>query len=396
MTPTPQMLNWLCRYAPVSALALDEAGRLQTSLLDVGSGPHGLACAAPGVEFVGMDMDFPLPATPAMVAIRNEPGPFPFADAAFGTVVSLDVLEHVPPADRRDVVLEMTRVSAHRVIVACPSSEMAALDNLVRGMFRGAGQPVPGWLSEHDENGLPTPEEIDAICAPPAGFARRDLELPNGLLSTMATIADFLGHTAARASAEATHAAADWVNLFQTASFGDSWRKGYVLERVSPVEPLVDLRDLEATTVAALRCQACRAPFDRPEPDLLVCTGCGQHAPRNAQRAFDLRAGAPPAVRRTFWCEPTWRVESLAPLLHRFADLGDPSATLVLRAEPGTITGEEALALAGQALGGRSLPEQVDVVILADELTPERVRELRAGAMVMAEHELDRLPAQAA
>lgn len=361
------MLNWLCRYALATAVVLDDDRELSTSLLDVGSGPHGFACAKPNAPFVGMDMAFPLPAAPSMLAVRNSPGRMPFADASFDTVISLDVLEHVPPGERSAFVAEMARVAARRVVVACPSSEMAAIDDLVRTTFLRSGLPVPGWLSEHDEFGLPTPAEIAEHCTPPEGFSSRPLRVPNGLFSTMASLADFVPETAAHAVVEATENSSRWIELFESAAFGDSWRKAYVLERTELATPLVEFAALEETALTALRCPRCAAAHERLGPSLLRCVACGRLAPRDTMNAWDVRTEA-----RSLWCEPAWQPEALAPLLHGFADLDDPKASLVLHARPGAIATEEALACAGLALSGRALPDHIDVAISADPMTAEQ------------------------
>src|SRR5579875_2629151 len=114
------MLNWLTRYAPVAAeLRLDGSGRLLESVLDVGCGPHGLSIVAPEATFAGIDVMFGEPVAAHMVALCARPGPLPFADRAFDTVVCLDVVEHVAPGERAGFVAELARVAAHRVLVAC-------------------------------------------------------------------------------------------------------------------------------------------------------------------------------------------------------------------------------------------------------------------------------------
>lgn len=366
MAAATQMLNWLCRYALATPVVLDERRELSASLLDAGSGPHGFACVEPGSPFVGMDMNFPLPAGPSMLAVRNGPGRLPFADASFDTVISLDVLEHVPPGDRTAFVAELARVSANRVVVACPSSEMGPIDDLVREVFLRSGQEVPGWLSEHDEFGLPTPAEIADCCAAREGFTSRPLPVPNGLFSTMASLADFVPEVTPHATLEATANTRQWVELFENASFGDSWRKAYLLERRKPTEPRVDHADLEPTVLDALRCQACGSGLERLGPALLRCGGCAHLVAQDTMRAWDVRPGS-----TSFWCRPQWQPDALAPLLHSFADLDPRDTSLHLHAPPGSIPAEDALACAAAAMGGRDLPDHVDVVIVTDSPQPE-------------------------
>jgi hypothetical protein len=183
----------------------------------------------------------------------------------------------------------------------------------------------------------------------------------------MATVADFLPETATQAIFEATETSNRWIELFEGAAFGDSWRKAYVLERTERATPLVDFAALAETALAALRCPRCADAHERLGPSLLRCVACGRLAPRDTMKAWDVRADA-----RTLWCEPAWQPEALAPLLHGFADLDDPDASLVLHAPPGAIAAEDALAYAGAALGGRVLPERIDIAISPDAMTAEK------------------------
>src|SRR6476659_4844077 len=103
------MLNWLTRYTPAALAVLDDVG----SILDVGCGPHGLACIAPEVPFVGADVAFERAPAPPIVAVTLRPGPLlPFPDDPFDTVLCLDVLEHIARPERAPFLHELARVAA--------------------------------------------------------------------------------------------------------------------------------------------------------------------------------------------------------------------------------------------------------------------------------------------
>ncbi len=283
------MLNWLTRYAFVAAeLSFDQAGGLRESVLDVGCGPHGLSIVAPSAGFAGVDVLFPDVIAPSMVGFRSEPGPLPFADGAFETVVCLDVLEHVPRIDRASFVAELTRVAARRVLIACPSSEGRWIDDLVRGMYAQRGLAAPVWLDEHDEHGEPTPDEIAEFCSAPSGFQARELQMTNGLLSTLAVVADMLPELADRAAAEFRDEREGWLELFGTARFGDCFRKGYAIERVEAREALVESGDLPGSAVAAACCPGCGRFELRLQANEIRCGGCARAITRDTSGAVDL------------------------------------------------------------------------------------------------------------
>jgi SAM-dependent methyltransferase len=225
------MLNWLTRYTPAALAALHDAG----SILDVGCGPHGLACIAPDVPFVGADVAFDGEPAPSMVAVVLEPGPeLPFPDDAFDTVLCLDVLEHVPPAQRAPFLRELARVAARRVVLACPTEGAQPLDDLLRARL---GTPQPSWLVEHGECGLPTHDELAellAACFETDGFAATALEMPNDLLCSMIVLADCDPAVAPAAAAAFRRHGAEWAALLAGATFGGSFRAGWVLERTAP------------------------------------------------------------------------------------------------------------------------------------------------------------------
>lgn len=146
------------RYdAPVAALAASGAKRV----LEVGSGSGGLAEYADVPFLVGADYDFAATSDRAgggLVPVRASATALPFGDAAFDLVVSMDMLEHLHPADRATAVREMLRVAKPGALVVCgaPAGRAAEwadrwLDTLHRKRF-GASHP---WVGEHIEYGLP-------------------------------------------------------------------------------------------------------------------------------------------------------------------------------------------------------------------------------------------------
>lgn len=267
------MLNWINRYAPVARLVLDEDGRLPVSLLDVGSGSVGFACVGADEPFVGLDVDFRGPLAAAMIPVRSRPGPLPFADAAFDTVISLDVLEHVPPPERRGFVAEIARVAARRAVVVCPCDEAAPLDEMLRRMYARRGEASPEWLWEHAEHGLPTRAAVADACAGVAGFRASPVAMPNGLVSLMAVVADTDPELAPLARDEVAGRAGLWADLFCLSADHGGYRVGWLLEREEPTPARVRREALLQTTLAALRCP---------------CGGC-EAAPRaDALGAIDL------------------------------------------------------------------------------------------------------------
>ena len=263
------MLNWITRYAPVAALVLDNAGQLDGSLLDVGSGSVGFACVGGPEPFVGVDIDFWGPPAPSMLAIRSRPGRLPFVDAAFDTVISLDALEHVPSGERAGFVAEIGRVAARRAIVACPCDDAAALDEMLRRMYQRRGESEPDWLSEHAEHGLPTRRAVADACGSIEGFRSTELPMPNGLLSLLAVIADTDPEVAPLAAAEAARRPRMWSDLFNASADSASFRVGWVLERERPVQGRVRPERLAETTLGALCCPTCGACEPTPARDPL-------------------------------------------------------------------------------------------------------------------------------
>lgn len=325
------MLNWLARYAPAVA-ALEEAGPLG-SVLDVGCGRHGLACVRPEQPFVGLEILFTGDPVPTMVAFEADPGPLPFVDASFDTVICLDALEHIPPADRAGFVAELARVTAGRLLISCPTDAARPLDDLMRRHFAERGASEPSWLGEHEACGLPSAEEIEGLVTALDGFAARRVPMANGLLSTLTVVADMYPDFAADAAREIRQHAAEWTSLLAAARFGPSFRDGWLLERAPAVPAAVDADDLEHSAEAALQ-----AP--------------GAVRRRTAGAAARALPAIDTPARRRLWLSPDWHrpdswLGALSAYLHHAP--ADSSTCLCLDATGGDASVELVTALVSAA-----------------------------------------------
>src|SRR5262245_3299252 len=98
--------------------------------------------------------------------VQIEPDkPLPFESGSFDAVAALEVLEHVP-RDRREFFLaDCLRIARRGAVFTCPNGTpaVAAAEKLAAIAYHQRhGQPHP-FLSEHDEFGLPSEEEVRAI-----------------------------------------------------------------------------------------------------------------------------------------------------------------------------------------------------------------------------------------
>lgn len=264
----------MARYAPVKTVLDRLGGADSLSILDVGCGPVGLSCVAPTARFAGCDVAFPTTPPSTMVAVQTTPGSLPFLDRSFDVVVCLDVLEHIPPDDRRAFVADVARVAAGQVLIAAPSDECLWIDDYMRSEYELHGHGRPDWLNEHIEFGLPTVAEIDAYVTDLAGMTARPWAAVNGWLAALIAFGDVLPVLGGVAAMEWDAQAPRWLELLQAAEFGDSFRKGFSLERDEPSTALVERGTPVASVVAAVRCEDCRETFMLADARSAVCRGC--------------------------------------------------------------------------------------------------------------------------
>lgn len=169
-------------------------------ILDVGAGSNGPTFAAAlGARYHALDLSRSYKSRSHLDrdAIRHhvdlEEGKLPFEDGEFGTVMCLDVIEHVDAAHA--VYRELFRVASNRVIVSLPNNwphfvwSLLAGKNITHTAGYGiAGEPkVAGQRHKHFFN---LEEAVDFLLgAAPAGFACARLAFrcehgSDGVLST--------------------------------------------------------------------------------------------------------------------------------------------------------------------------------------------------------------------
>jgi SAM-dependent methyltransferase len=173
---TPWTVDPALRYAYVID-QLRDVWRDDLAIAEIGSGAAGIT------EFVehrvtGVDSAFERTAEKANAWLERVEGSatdLPFADASYDVVLTLEMVEHLPPEAREPAFAEMLRVlrPGGRLIATFPAGETAVrLDRWLNDAYRRRNGSDHPWVIEHLENGLPDPHEIASMVAPRARRVR--------------------------------------------------------------------------------------------------------------------------------------------------------------------------------------------------------------------------------
>jgi len=155
--------NWnldaALRYLPV-AEHLTRSGAQQ--VLDVGSGGAGLSLYW-GRRTIALDVSLPHALQGSLIRpVLGTATTLPFRDRSIEVIVSCDVLEHIPRADRLEALSEMLRVARRQVIRAAPCGRLAQqAEEEVAQVYREKTHEDHPWLREHLDHGLPDATELE-------------------------------------------------------------------------------------------------------------------------------------------------------------------------------------------------------------------------------------------
>jgi len=164
------------RYLPISDAIL--TGKVtEPGILEIGSGAKGITPYVP-YSVTGLDIAFNGAVAKNLKPVVHSSSKLPFPDRSFDYVISVDMLEHVPPAQRFDVISEMLRVADKRIFIAVPCGKPAEIHdkNMDDLYFRWKGERYD-YLREHVENGLPDKEELQSFINETASQQGRSISL---------------------------------------------------------------------------------------------------------------------------------------------------------------------------------------------------------------------------
>ncbi len=149
------MINWAIRYQPI----VKELQRSQPPwVLDAGSGAEGIKLFWRG-KVNGVDLHFKRRTLHRGIIASTLD--LPLADRSCPVVVSCDLLEHIQPDQREEMIMELTRVVKGDLLLGFPSGAAATQTYQMLAQNYGP-KKMPEWLYEHLEFGLPDAHQVES------------------------------------------------------------------------------------------------------------------------------------------------------------------------------------------------------------------------------------------
>lgn len=156
------MLDRLVRYQPL--LRFIKIYK-PSSIIEIGSGSKGVGEFWSG-KFVGVDVASDGVPLPHMNLILASGAELPFHDNSFEMSICMDVLEHVAPSLRAQVIHEALRVTKKHLIIGIPAGSVAReSDHWLILWCKSKKIAIPKWLEEHMNYPYPDGSFIHSIVA---------------------------------------------------------------------------------------------------------------------------------------------------------------------------------------------------------------------------------------
>jgi hypothetical protein len=147
------------RYLPISDHIL-KSGLINPKILEVGSGVKGITPYIP-FRVTGVDVSFIGEVADSLDPVCLSGTQLPFPDNSYDFVISVDMLEHVPGAERSNVIHEMLRVASKCVYLAVPCGKLAEKHDLeLDDLYKRVKGERYHFFQEHVENGLPVMDDL--------------------------------------------------------------------------------------------------------------------------------------------------------------------------------------------------------------------------------------------
>lgn len=154
------MLDIILRYKPIVD---DIKNNKYKRILEVGSDDYGIAPFLDlGHKITLFGINFRRKSLKKVFYKTGSVLKLPFKDNAFECVVSLDMLEHIPPKLRNKAISELMRVTGKKLYLGFPCDIAAQKRDktFFRLVSRFKGSPYFKYIEEHIKNGLPSSKSI--------------------------------------------------------------------------------------------------------------------------------------------------------------------------------------------------------------------------------------------
>ncbi|MBI5192116.1 MAG: class I SAM-dependent methyltransferase [Nitrospirae bacterium] len=127
----------------------------KNKILEIGAGGLGIYPYL-GEKIYAVDVSFDSIRNDQVLMVSSNAQTLPFKDKTFDIVIAVDMLEHIPPLLRMNVIRELLRVAIKKVYIAFPSGPYAeAHDRKYHQYYMSKKGTSFHFFEEHLEYGLP-------------------------------------------------------------------------------------------------------------------------------------------------------------------------------------------------------------------------------------------------